>query len=145
MQRYVFDSLRHHLPPFDEDPTLPILLGRMTACVRNAWDGVSSFLCNDAPEGFRPEGMNHEANITTRDVSSYAWRTAKESRYVHEPSDSPKLIVLVFSCASSHQKQRLRFATIVHCGLKIIYENLVISASANSQICGIAEHSQRLL
>jgi hypothetical protein len=40
---------------------------------------VKDVLCNDAPEGYIPDEVNDEVNITTKDILSYSWRALKEA------------------------------------------------------------------
>lgn len=58
----------------------PILI-RISDSFNNTWRTVHYLLCNDAPEGFVPEDMEEEPELTTKDALSYAWRALKESRY----------------------------------------------------------------
>ncbi|KAK7544770.1 putative death-receptor fusion protein-domain-containing protein [Phyllosticta citribraziliensis] len=47
--------------------------------LREVWDCVKSVLCVDAPEGYVPEDMEEEPDLTTKDILSYSWRALKEA------------------------------------------------------------------
>ncbi|KAK7510564.1 putative death-receptor fusion protein-domain-containing protein [Phyllosticta citriasiana] len=47
--------------------------------LREIWDCVKSVLCVDAPEGYVPEDMEEEPDLTTKDILSYSWRALKEA------------------------------------------------------------------
>jgi hypothetical protein len=46
------------------------------------WSCVQDTLCDDAPEGYVPDEMEEDSNVTTKDILSYSWRALKESRLV---------------------------------------------------------------
>jgi hypothetical protein len=48
--------------------------------LKEIWACVKDTLCNDAPEGYVPDELEEENNITTKDILSYSWRALKESR-----------------------------------------------------------------
>ncbi|KAK4546587.1 hypothetical protein LTR36_001804 [Oleoguttula mirabilis] len=58
-------------------------LDRLSVCVHTVWEVVKPILCNDAPEGYLPEGLGEEIpDVTTKDTLSYCWRALKEASLV---------------------------------------------------------------
>ncbi|KAK5111618.1 hypothetical protein LTR85_011796 [Meristemomyces frigidus] len=66
-----------------ETSTLPkvlVLWARLCVCLETVWEVVKPILCNDAPEGYLPEGLVEKApDVTTKDTLSYCWRALKEA------------------------------------------------------------------
>ena len=62
-----------------EKAELVVPLERLAACLHDLWDVVKPTLCNDAPEGYLPEGMEEAAAVSTKDTLSYCWRALKEA------------------------------------------------------------------
>ena len=56
------------------------LLVRLDSAIIKTWNCMKAVLCDDAPEGFVPEELEDEADLTTKDILSYSWRALKESR-----------------------------------------------------------------
>ena len=55
------------------------------ASMEPLWSIIYHTLCADAPEGYIPDGMEDEASLNTKEVSSYSWRGLKEARYAPIP------------------------------------------------------------
>lgn len=62
--------------------TLQALFFRIYECIRQTWSCVRDTLCNDAPEGFVPEDVDEEDDLSTKDVLSYSWRALREASMV---------------------------------------------------------------
>jgi len=78
-----------------EEQKFEKIFSRLELTLLHTWRSVRHLLCNDAPEGFMPEEMEDEANLTTRDVLSYAWRGLKESSLLLRTLASPACAALV--------------------------------------------------
>lgn len=78
--RYIVDGIVNHNVGNAIDEVLVHLLSRITDLVWRIWKFAKLVLCNDAPEGFVPEELDDESALTTKDISSYAWRSVKEAR-----------------------------------------------------------------
>jgi hypothetical protein len=57
---------------------------RIIVCINQVWLCVRDTLCNDAPEGYMPDELEEDSEMTTKDVLSYTWRAMKEARYTDE-------------------------------------------------------------
>lgn len=55
------------------------LFDRLAKCLEDVWEVAKPVLCSDAPEGYLPEGLEDEPNVTTKDTLSYCWRALKEA------------------------------------------------------------------
>lgn len=56
------------------------LWDRLSSCLHTVWDVVKPVLCDDAPEGYLPEGVVEDVpDVTTKDTLSYCWRALKEA------------------------------------------------------------------
>lgn len=56
------------------------VLNAMLLSIERVWSCTAHVLCNDAPEGFVSDEAHDEHVISTKDVSSYSWRSVKEAR-----------------------------------------------------------------
>lgn len=78
--RYILDDIGAHKVDNIVDEALVQLLDRVTSLVGRIWQFAKPVLCNDAPEGFVPDELDDDSALTTKDISSYAWRSVKEAR-----------------------------------------------------------------
>jgi len=70
-----YDEIRN-----DERLDWRVFHSRIVKALHDVWYAVREVLCNDAPEGFVPDELDEETNITTKDILSYCWRALKEAR-----------------------------------------------------------------
>ncbi|KAI9795321.1 MAG: hypothetical protein M1833_007233 [Piccolia ochrophora] len=52
---------------------------RMIKACQDIWHCFRGIVCVDSPEGHKPDGFESHADIGTKDILSYAWRSVKES------------------------------------------------------------------
>ena len=78
----MIDELEQHHRANEAVSGLSTRLWRLLTAVGHIWQYTKPILCNDAPEGFMPDEMDEQSSLSTKDVSSYAWRSVKEARFV---------------------------------------------------------------
>ncbi|WPH02770.1 Hypothetical protein R9X50_00563800 [Acrodontium crateriforme] len=78
---------------------------RLSKCLHDIWTVVHPVLCDDAPEGYLPEGLEESVGVSTKDTLSYCWRALKEASLllgvlISSPSSDATIDQTVFESLS---------------------------------------------
>ncbi|KAI9726601.1 MAG: hypothetical protein M1828_000968 [Chrysothrix sp. TS-e1954] len=75
--RYAVTDRQIYRETYDELHS--IFINRAIHLIRRVWYCMQHVLCNDAPEGYLPGDGQEDEDHNSKDVSTYAWRSVKES------------------------------------------------------------------